>query len=818
MSKKGKASETYKAKTQVEAFRESMRPIMIGGAIISVYATGLLEGLFRGRHSFYTLGSVLSSFFTSPATLLLFPALLAAMTGIAVAVVNKTWEEARREDKLQRGFLHAKDGAPYGDAHFEEPWEFIDAAQIRPVEKCKGKILGQLDDEGRLCVDFNPYEGRINSHMVAIGRSGGGKTFTFVKTFLMQAMKQRHSVFVADPKGDLYRETSSYFRDNGYVVRKLDLKNLQKSDGWHCLGSLHGVNLITNAQIFSSTVMANISERDDVYSRAGGSLLTALILRVLQGKEYPPEKKNIKTVHELLQDSGGIDFLDSLLSGEGLAEDEEDCSRFYQDFKRASGNLAGNIITHLATGIQLLNNRLIGDILSTDDIDLTLPGQVPCVYYINFPDTDVTFKFIISLFFSMAFINLVDYADIHTKDGKLPVPVDFLLDEFPALGVIPDWDRKIATVRSRQINLVMIIQDVPQLKKRYLESWATILNNCGVLLTLGINEPSETAPYISQRIGETSIEVISTSESEFMDHKDPFVSRSSVGVGKREFLSVSEVCEISRDGSLILFADHQPVYTNKFPFILHPDADKLEDTLPENVVDFNDREGRKLYRQIEKEYREQFWKTHHMHPNLKYKDISDALLADPPQDPMSMLISMLRDDFQIALAFIKKKIHELKKDKDESAPPVEEKEDAIEVDAAAEKGSFQRFYENYLKQKDDTNSISTYGDLSVEIDQSTGEVLSIVDNSYIPTPQPKESSKVEVEKTEEKEDCQPAAAESAPSPAIQPAAQTPVKKKSSSFSQNPFAASQTKEMRDPNEGKKSAGSGSPPYFKSSPNS
>ena len=812
---KGKESETYKAKTQVEAFRESIRPVLIGGAVVSVYATGLLIGLFRRNYAFYTIGSVLSSFFSSFVTLILFPAILAGITGIAVSVIHKSWQEAQREDKLKRGFLHTKDGAPYGNAHFEEPWEYIDAAQIRPVEQCKGKILGQLDDQGRLCVDFNPYEGRINSHIVVIGRSGGGKTFTFVKTYLMQAMKERHSVFVADPKGDLFRETSSYFKDNGYVVRKLDLKNLQKSDGWHCLGSLHGTNLITNAQIFSSTVMANISERDDVYSRAGGSLLTALILRVLQGKEYPPEKKNIKTVHELLQDPGGIDFLDSLLTGENLGEDEEDCSRFYQDFKRASGNLAGNIITHLATGIQLLNNRLIGDILSTDDIDLTLPGQAPCVYFINFPDTDVTFKFIISLFFSMAFINLVDYADIHTKDGKLPVPVDFLLDEFPALGVIPDWDRKIATVRSRQINLVMIIQDIPQLKKRYLESWPTILNNCGSLLTLGINESSETAPYISQRIGETSIEVVSTSESQFMDYNDPFVSRSSTGVGKREFLSVSEACELSRDGSIILFADHKPIYCNKFPYILHPDADKLEDTLPESVIDFSDREGRKRLRQIEKAYRDQFWSTHHMHPDLRYKDVSDALMADPPQDPTSMLFSMLRDDFRTALEFIKAKIKELKKGKSEdntndAADP--KAENKPELDTAAEKGAFQKFYDNYLKQPDDASSITTYGDLSIEVDGDTGEVLSIVDNSsfYVPPAQETETPKPAVAKAEEQEGCQPAAELTQPVAPSQPE-RTPVQKKSSAFGQNPFAA-QAKEMKDPNMGM-TGGSGGPRYHK-----
>lgn len=723
--KRGKQSDAYMAKTQTEDFRERMRIILIGVLLISFYGTGFLEAVFAGKHNSFSPGAVFTSFFTNTISLLIFPLLICALTGIALYTVNKTWGEAQREDKLQRGFLHSKGSSPYGDAHFEEPWEFVDAAQVRPAEACKGKILGQLDDAGKMCVDFNPYEGRINSHMVAIGRSGGGKTFTFVKSFVMQAMKERHSLFIADPKGDLYRETSSYFRDNGYIVRKLDLKNLEKSDGWHCLGSLHGKNLITNTQIFSSTVMANISERDDVYSRAGGSLLSALILRVLQGQEYPPEKKNIKTVHELLQNPGGIDFLDTLLSNENVTSSEDACTRFYMDFKRASGNLAGNIITHLATGLQLLNSELLSEILSTDDIDLAQAGVYPSAIFLNFSDTDTTFRFILSLFFSMAFINLVDYADIHTKNGKLPVPVDFLLDEFPALGVIPDWDRKIATVRSRQINCVMIIQDVPQLKKRYLESWMTILNNCGCLLTLGINEPEETAPYISKRIGETSIEVISRSESKFMDKKDPFVSKQSTGIGKREFLSPAEICELSRDGSLILFADHQPVYANKFPYILHPDADKLEDTLPEDVVDFTDREGRKQFREMEEAYRTLFWETHTMFPDMRYSDLSDALMTDRPEDPMSMFAAMIRDDlFTAKNAIIRKLKDSGEKLDDATVKEDKTKKQKYELDRSAEKGAFKKFCENY-----NATVIQQYNDLSVEFDMMTGEVLSIKDSS-----------------------------------------------------------------------------------------
>ena len=350
-------AESNPAQARIAGFRSNMRKVLIGVCIFSIYGTGFLNILFNPSYEHrFSAGNILNAFFSSKTTLLLFPLLLTGLSMLAISSVHKTWEESLRDDKLNRGFLHSKKVTPYGDAHFEDPYEYLDAAQIRPVEKCKGKILGQLDKEGRECVDFNPYEGRINSHMIAIGRSGGGKTFTFVKSFMLQAQKEKHSLFIADPKGDLYREMSGFFRDNGYVVRKLDLKNLEKSDGWHCLGSLHGTNLITNTQIFSSTVMAKISEHDDVYSRAGGSLLSALILRVLQGEDYPQERKNIKTVHELLQNPGGIEFLDSLLSAENVTTNEMACSRFYMDFKRASGNLAGNIITHLATGIQLFNN------------------------------------------------------------------------------------------------------------------------------------------------------------------------------------------------------------------------------------------------------------------------------------------------------------------------------------------------------------------------------------------------------------------------------------------------------------------------------
>ena len=191
-------AESNPAQARIAGFRSNMRKVLIGVCIFSIYGTGFLNILFNPSYEHrFSAGNILNAFFSSKTTLLLFPLLLTGLSMLAISSVHKTWEESLRDDKLNRGFLHSKKVTPYGDAHFEDPYEYLDAAQIRPVEKCKGKILGQLDKEGRECVDFNPYEGRINSHMIAIGRSGGGKTFTFVKSFMLQAQKEKHSLFPA---------------------------------------------------------------------------------------------------------------------------------------------------------------------------------------------------------------------------------------------------------------------------------------------------------------------------------------------------------------------------------------------------------------------------------------------------------------------------------------------------------------------------------------------------------------------------------------------------------------------------------------------
>ena len=213
--------------------------------------------------------------------------------------------------------------------------------------------------------------------------------------------------------------------------------------------------------------------------------------------------------------------------------------------------------------------------------------------------------------------------------------------------------------------------------------------------------------------------MVSKSESVVADKAKSFMSKQSTGVGKRAFLSVAEICELSRDGSIILFADHQPIYANKFPYVLHPDAEKMENTLPEDVIDFSDKAGRQILRQAEESYRQQFWETHEMYPDMEYKDISDAMLTKPPETPASMIAAMLQDDWRRARQFVShhKILEELLKPQaangDRQNPT-----DGTKCNESAEKGTFKTFYEEYRNHGNGHHS--QYFDLTFEIEDHDG--------------------------------------------------------------------------------------------------
>ena len=502
---------------------------------------------------------------------LLWAALFAA---VLLAAVLLPLGRRGGKDRLGRRFRRAE-GDEYGGAHFEQPEEYAGLARISDVRspETTGTILGQRTEDGRQVLEWVREGNRHNEHILIFGASGTGKTYVFSKNYAYQKFRCGESLVIADPDGGMERELRGMAMDFGYDVKSLNFNDFSRSHGWDCMQSLRNSRpekVDELSQIFANTVIRNIrgSGRDPIYTEGPMSLLRALVLRVWLGRDFPPSRKNIKTVYEQLMQPNLEKYLDRLFEESSLSPEERPCLYPWRAFLATSKNLKGNLMSELAIQLQLLQGEKLSELLSTDEMDLEALGRRKCVYFCQFPDNNSTYDFLVSLFFSMLIQTLVNLA-YRRPGGRLPVPVNFLLEEFPSIGVLNDWSRVMSTVRKRGVNIVMIVQDLTQLRRNYEDSWITILGNCATWISIGVNDP-ETAAILSRRIGEATIALNSRSWSAARAFWSAGSSSWHSAAGRRPLLSESELYEISEDDVLILFQGHNPVLERKFPHELHP--------------------------------------------------------------------------------------------------------------------------------------------------------------------------------------------------------------------------------------------------------
>lgn len=576
--------------------KEKIRQVVKFGSIAvllaCLYLTGMVFCLLRCHKACYNPITILKCFMEFGFPMGMFLIFLALFGFAFVCGIFAYIQQTQGMDKMGRMFKMSQGRQTYGDSHFEDPEEFKDVALVQPPEKAYGTILGQMDMSGRKLINYKMHDNRLNTHMAVLGGSGSGKSYTFTIPYCYQAVRRRESVIISDPDGGLYRDVAGYFQDNGYIVRRLDFANLLRSDGWDCLKSIHEESAELDVQIFSQTIISNlVDDMSSIYAVGPMSLLKAILLYVVLDPDRDPKEKNIGEVYKLIQNPGGEDFLDSIFDVSQLSEAQLPALGPYLSFKTASPNLRGNLITNLTTQLQLFQNKLVCEVLSTDDIDLLLPGIQPCAYFCVVPDYHHTYKFLTSLFFSMLFMNLTQFAD-NQPTGRLPIPVNFLLDEFKAIGKLPDWDTKMSTIRKRGMNAIMIFQDITQLQMLYEKNWENILGNCSTLVCLGINAPT-TADMVSKRIGETSVEVQTQQHqaAEMLSILNKFVPHST-GEGRRTLLASEELFRMNMDDSLIIFQGHNPIWAKKYPHVMHPEAKKLRTILPQDIPSIKDKEAR----------------------------------------------------------------------------------------------------------------------------------------------------------------------------------------------------------------------------------
>lgn len=472
------------------------------------------------------------------------------------------------EYDTDRNFIYSAKGT-YGTSGWMSRKEMAGVLDLVPdLRKHKGIVLGMLNNKA-VCIPENPH---INGNLAVYGSSGSMKTRSFCMNRILQAAVRGESLIISDPKSELYEKSSEYLRDQGYCVKVFNLVNPENSDSWNCLSEVEGQELM--AQLFVDVIIKNTinnGKGDHFWDSCEMNLLKALVLYVNQS--YAEQNRNIGEVYRLLTLSGESD-LDSLF--ENLPPTHP-AKAPYSLYKQASDTVRSGVIIGLGSRLQVFQSELIKKITTRDEIDLELPGQERCAYFLVTSDQDSTFDFLASLFLSFCFIKLVRYADKNCEGGKLPVPVHVLGEELTACGTIPDLSRRLSVIRSRNISMSCVFQNLAGLQNRYpLNLWQEILGNCDAQLFLGCTDEL-TAEFISSRTGLASVSVSSKSKQlgtwRISNYTPEY--RETSGVGKRPVLTPDEVLRLPIKQALVIIRGQKVLKVDKMDYSKHPEAPKL---------------------------------------------------------------------------------------------------------------------------------------------------------------------------------------------------------------------------------------------------
>ena len=441
--------------------------------------------------------------------------LTAALLVLACLLTRKgfNWLSGYHPVRDKRGFDILPDGT-HGTSRFMKPEEMKAVLETGRLDDLTGTIYGKhrddpLDDNRFSLYIASSSKSGLAGNMLVIGAPGTGKSWGFVRPMIFQCVKRRESMILTDPKAELYESTAGYLADMGYEVRVFNLLEMEHSDRWNCIGEAdYDERLIP---IIAATIINNTSsekEAGDFWAKAELNLLTALLYYVqndkdVSGNALPLSQRRLGRILSLLTDNGlaTIDREIKLLPAGHPAKGP------YGLFLQAKENIRGNIVIGLGNRLNVFQDKLVDALTADSTIDLTLPGHKPCAYFCILSAQDHTYAFLSSLFFTMIFSRLEQYARRETEDGKLPVPVNFVLDEFPSIGKLGDFKRSIAFTRGFRMNCIVIVQSIAQLADIYpRREWEEITACCDATICLGVNDTTS-AQFVSEKCGMTTIRV-----------------------------------------------------------------------------------------------------------------------------------------------------------------------------------------------------------------------------------------------------------------------------------------------------------------------
>ena len=434
----------------------------------------------------------------------------------------------------------------------------------------KNKILSQ---NVRIGLDGKKHRRNLNT--LVIGGSGAGKTRFYAKPNILQC---NTSFVCLDPKGELLRDTGNLLEKEGYVIRVIDLIDMSKSHGYNPFAYIQDdkdvLKLITN--LIRNTTPKGAQSNDPFWEKSETALLEALCLYLIN--EAPEEEQNFSMVMEMIvaaepkeDDEDYISPLDQLFIELENDKPESLALKQYKIYKQAAGKTAKSILISVGVRLAAFNLESIASLTHYDELELEKMGERKTALFAVIPDNDSTFNFLIGMLYTQLFQMLYYSADI-IHHGELPIPVHFMMDEFANVALPDEFDKLLATMRSRRIFVSIIIQNLAQIKALYKDAWESIVGNCDELYYLGGNEQS-THKFMSEYLGKETLDTNTYGKS---SGRNGNYSTNYQQAG-RELLTADEVRLLDNDYALLFIRGELPILDKKYNILKHPNVAYTKD-------------------------------------------------------------------------------------------------------------------------------------------------------------------------------------------------------------------------------------------------
>lgn len=459
-----------------------------------------------------------------------------------------------------------------GEEHGSARWG--DARQI--CKKYSQKPYSQnilLTQNFRISLDTHKHRRCLN--ILVVGGSGAGKSRGFALPNIMQCCC---SMVITDPKAELLRKTGGLLEKKGYEVRVFDLINPDTSFCYNPFEYVHDdkdvLRLISN--LIQNTTPKGSQSADPFWEKSETALLQALMLYLLH--EAPPEEQNFAMIMEMLgsaqvkeEDEDYESPLDILFDRLEMRDPDSIAVKQYHIYKQAAGKTAKSILISVGVRLAAFNLPQIAKLTNTDELDLSSMGERKVALFCCIPDADTSLNYLVGMIYSQLFQTLYYMAD-RVHGGALPVPVNCIMDEFPNVSLPNEFEKILATCRSRSIYCSIIIQNMSQLKALFKDSWESLVGNCDEFLYLGGNE-KETHKYVSELLGKETIDTNTYGQTK---GKSGSYSTNFQQSG-RELLQPDEVRMLDNQNALLFIRGERPILDAKYDLMKHPNIRYTED-------------------------------------------------------------------------------------------------------------------------------------------------------------------------------------------------------------------------------------------------